>query len=49
MVEQGGVEAFVEIGPGTVLKGLIRRIVRGVPVINIAEPGDLSQLAELGG
>ncbi|MCZ6726012.1 MAG: ACP S-malonyltransferase [Acidobacteria bacterium] len=49
MVEEGGVEAFVEVGPGAVLKGLIRRIARGVLVINVAEPVDLNQFAELGG
>jgi [acyl-carrier-protein] S-malonyltransferase len=48
MVDEGGVEAFVEIGPGAVLTGLIRRIARGVPAINIANPEDLEKLADLG-
>jgi len=47
MVEQGGVEAFVEIGPGAVLTGLIRRIARGVPAVSVSEPGDLEKLADL--
>ncbi len=48
MVDEGGVEAFVEIGPGAVLTGLIRRIARGVPAINVATPDDLGKLADLG-
>lgn len=48
MVEEGGVEAFVEIGPGAVLTGLIRRIARGVPVINVGLPSDLDRFADLG-
>ncbi len=36
-----GVELFVEIGPGKVLSGLIRRIARGVRCVNVAGPGDL--------
>jgi [acyl-carrier-protein] S-malonyltransferase len=47
MVAEGGVEGFVEIGPGAVLTGLIRRIERDVPAINVAEPADLDRLAEL--
>lgn len=49
MVAEGGIEGFVEIGPGTVLTGLIRRIARDVPAISIAEPADLDKLAELDG
>jgi len=47
MVGEGGVEAFVEIGPGRVLAGLNRRIARRVPTINIIEPGDLEKLQKL--
>jgi [acyl-carrier-protein] S-malonyltransferase len=49
MVSEGGVQGFVEIGPGAVLTGLIRRIARDVPAINVAEPADLEKLAELDG
>lgn len=49
MAGEGGVEGFVEIGPGAVLTGLIRRIARDVPAINISQPADLAKLDELGG
>jgi malonyl CoA-acyl carrier protein transacylase len=32
------VETFVEIGPGEVLSGLVKRVVRGATRLNIAEP-----------
>lgn len=40
------VTTFLEIGPGTVLKGLIRKIDRDLRVINIQKPADLQSLAE---
>lgn len=40
------VTTFLEIGPGTVLKGLIRKIDRDLRVINIQKPADLQPLAE---
>ncbi|MBZ0167552.1 MAG: ACP S-malonyltransferase [Candidatus Omnitrophica bacterium] len=40
------VTTFLEIGPGTVLKGLIRKIDRELRVINIQKPADLQPLAE---
>ncbi len=36
-----GVDRFLEIGPGSVLRGLNRRIVRHVPCISLGEPEDL--------
>lgn len=36
-----GVEQFVEIGPGRVLTGLMRKIARKVPVTNISTAADL--------
>ncbi len=39
-----GVEDFVEIGPGKVLKGLIRRINPGLRVHNIEKPSDIDSL-----
>jgi len=42
----GGVETFVEIGPGSVLTGLIRRINPGVEAFSLNAPGDLDMLAE---
>jgi [acyl-carrier-protein] S-malonyltransferase len=43
-----GVQTFVEIGPGSVLSGLIRRIVPGARVVSLAEPDGLEKLAEEG-
>jgi [acyl-carrier-protein] S-malonyltransferase len=43
-----GVTAFVELGPGTVLAGLIKKIDRSVPVVSIEDPDSLeSALATL--
>jgi len=36
-----GVTTFVELGPGTVLAGLIRKIDRGVNVVSIGDPDSL--------
>ncbi len=46
MVDQG-IDTFVEIGPGDVLTGLIRRIDRGTNRLNVGHPDDLAQLAAL--
>lgn len=42
-----GVEAFVEIGHGSMLAGLGKRIRRDLPVITIATPEDLGRLQEV--
>jgi [acyl-carrier-protein] S-malonyltransferase len=39
-----GVETFVEVGPGNVLSGLNRRIVRAARATGIADPDHLRQL-----
>jgi [acyl-carrier-protein] S-malonyltransferase len=39
-----GVETFIEIGPGSVLKGLVKKIDRGLKVFNIAVPEDIDKL-----
>lgn len=44
MEDRSGVEAFVEIGPGTVLTGLTRRIVRAARCTGIAGPEELAKL-----
>ena len=36
-----GVTTFVEVGPGTVLGGLIRKIARGTRVLNVDSPESL--------
>lgn len=45
MVEEG-VSSFVEIGPGNVLTGLVKRIVPHVQTANVASPEDIVALGE---
>ena len=40
-----GAERFVEVGPGRVLSGLVRRVRRDLPVAQVGEPADLDALA----
>jgi [acyl-carrier-protein] S-malonyltransferase len=44
-----GVQTFVELGPGTVLAGLIKKIDRRVSVISVGAPGDLDALEAVQG
>jgi [acyl-carrier-protein] S-malonyltransferase len=44
-----GVDTFLELGPGTVLSGLIKKIDRRVTVISIGAPDDLGALEALHG
>ena len=46
MEEDLGVEAFVEVGPGNVLSGLTRRIVKTARTTAISDPAHLRQLLE---
>jgi len=39
-----GVTTYVEVGPGSVLSGLVRKIHREATVTNIAGPGDLTSI-----
>ena len=41
-----GVTHYVEVGPGTVLSGLVKKIDRGATVLNFSEPQDLAALEE---
>jgi [acyl-carrier-protein] S-malonyltransferase len=41
-----GVGLFVEIGPGTALRGMIKRIAEGAQAINVQGPGDLAAARE---
>lgn len=45
---RAGVSTFVEIGPGRVLTGLIRRIARGVAVRNVGDAAAIEGAAEEG-
>jgi len=38
-----GVSTFVEVGPGQVLAGLIKRIAKGTRVVNVEDPASLEQ------
>jgi [acyl-carrier-protein] S-malonyltransferase len=42
-----GVERFIEIGPGRVLTGLMRKISRRTPVVNVSNVAGLQKVAEL--
>jgi [acyl-carrier-protein] S-malonyltransferase len=39
-----GVTTYVEVGPGTVLSGLVRKIHRDATVLNFGAPGDLATI-----
>jgi [acyl-carrier-protein] S-malonyltransferase len=41
-----GVTRFVEVGPGRVLSGLVRRVRRDAQTVQIATPDDIAALAE---
>jgi [acyl-carrier-protein] S-malonyltransferase len=50
MVADAGIDTFVEVGPGTVLCGLIRRIDRGPKRLNVCDPATVESVrAALGG
>jgi [acyl-carrier-protein] S-malonyltransferase len=36
-----GVTSFVEVGPGSVLSGLVRKIAKGARVLNVDTPDSL--------
>ena len=44
-----GVSAYVEVGPGTVLSGLIRKVARDATVLNLEQPAGLAAIEALFG
>ena len=43
---RGGVQTFVEVGPGNVLSGLVKRIDRNAQTISVSSPEGLEKLEE---
>jgi [acyl-carrier-protein] S-malonyltransferase len=43
---EGGVEAFVEIGPGNVLSGLARRCVKGIKALSVSNLEEVPRIVE---
>jgi [acyl-carrier-protein] S-malonyltransferase len=43
---KGGVHTFVEVGPGNVLSGLVKRIDKGVKAISVHDLAGLAKLEE---
>jgi [acyl-carrier-protein] S-malonyltransferase len=43
---RGGVTTFVEIGPGSVLSGLVKRIDRGVRTFSVNDLASLEKVKE---
>ena len=41
-----GVTRFVEVGPGTVLSGLVRKVVRGAETFSVSSPEGVNRLTE---
>ncbi len=44
-----GVSAYVEVGPGTVLSGLIRKVARDATILNLEQPTGLAAIEALFG
>jgi len=42
-LEQAGVTQVVELGPGKVLSGLVRRIAKGIECVNVEDPASLEK------
>ncbi len=49
-MERGGVTTVVELGPGRALCGMVKRIAKGMELLNVEDPASLEKtLAALGG
>ena len=44
-----GVSAYVEVGPGTVLSGIIRKVARDATILNLEQPAGLAAIEALFG
>jgi [acyl-carrier-protein] S-malonyltransferase len=42
-----GVTTYVEVGPGTVLGGLVRKICRDATIVSFGSPADLAAVEAL--
>jgi malonyl CoA-acyl carrier protein transacylase len=42
---KGGIKEFFEIGPGAVLKGLMKRIAPNIKVYNVGNVKEIEELA----
>jgi [acyl-carrier-protein] S-malonyltransferase len=42
-----GVTTYVEVGPGTVLAGIVRRIHRDATIMSFGEPSDFASVETL--
>jgi [acyl-carrier-protein] S-malonyltransferase len=45
-LEESGVRTFVEVGPGTILTGTVKRTLDGATAVSITTPNDLDTLLE---
>jgi [acyl-carrier-protein] S-malonyltransferase len=45
LLAKEGVTTFVEVGPGTVLGGLVKKIAKGATVLNVDDPASLEATA----
>lgn len=45
-LQQAGVDTFVEVGPGTVLSGLIKRIAKEATLLHVEDEGSLTSTME---
>jgi [acyl-carrier-protein] S-malonyltransferase len=45
LMAREGVDTFVEVGPGSVLSGLVRKIAKGARVLNVEDPASLERSA----